>query len=167
MMALVNHNDPHGVAFTEFHAALFYLLTREFEQAEVLATHALELSEKNDYPNQAAFCRCILGHAQGQLGRTSEAIRNLRSGIADLMQVGSYLGIGKYSQYLAEALEGEGLVGEALETIEQDLSQDFDRPIARPERLRMLAEPRLNQGQAELAEKRFARLDCARTRHGR
>jgi tetratricopeptide (TPR) repeat protein len=127
-------------------------LAREFDQAEVLATHALELSEKNDFPNEAALCRCMLGHAQGQLGRTTEAIRNIRRGIADLLRVGAYLGIGTYTQYLAQALKGEGLVAEALETIEQALSQDFDKPIARPEALRIRAELRLHQRQSELAE---------------
>src|SRR5262249_34113548 len=117
MMAAVNQNSPHDVVFAEFHAAWFHLFAREFERAKALAAHALELSEKNNYPDAAAQCRLRLGLAQSQLGYTKEGIRNIRQGTADLLKIGSRLGNGMHTQYLAEALRREGLLAEALEAI--------------------------------------------------
>ncbi len=56
---------------------------------------------------------------------------------------------------IAAALEREGAIPEALETVEQALQLNPDEMFYRPEILRLRGELRLKQGQTELAEADF------------
>ena len=128
---------------------------REYEQAEALAARALELSEKHQFPPEAALSRCVLGQARAQLGRATEGIALIRQGIAGLLEIGTRIGISNFTTYLAEAQEREGAIVDALETVEQALQANPDELVYRPETLRLRGELRLKQGQTELAEADF------------
>jgi len=73
-MAVANRDNPYELAFSLLFAANLRRLMREYEQAEALAARALEVSERNQFPFLAAYSRCILGHAQAQLGRATEGV---------------------------------------------------------------------------------------------
>jgi tetratricopeptide (TPR) repeat protein len=153
-MAVANQNNPHDVAFSGFHTAWLHGLMREYEQADALAARALEVSEKNQFPNEAAISRGHLGWARTQLGRTTEGIALIKQGIAGTLESGMRLGVGFNTCWLAEAQGCAGFLSDGLETVEQAL-QDFDEPLYRPEVLRIRGELRLKEGQAEKAEADF------------
>jgi predicted ATPase len=128
---------------------------RENEQAEMLAARALEPCEKHKFPNEAAYLRCILGHARAELGRTAEGIAMIREGIAGSLKAGSRITITRYMNSLAAAQRLDGAISDALDTIEQALQFNPAELIDRPETLRLRGELRLEQGHAELAEGDF------------
>jgi tetratricopeptide (TPR) repeat protein len=155
MTAAANVNNPHDLAFAGHSAAGFWLRMREYEQAEALAARALELSEKHQFPNEAAMSRCLLGQARAQLGRTTEGIALIRQGIAGVLESGQRVVMTLYRTYLAEAEEREGSIVDALETVEQALRTNPDELAYRPETLRIRGELRLKQEQTELAKADF------------
>ena len=156
MMTLVNASNPYEVAFSWMFDALHRLGLREYQQAEASAARALDLAEKHQIPQPAAYTRFALGQAQAQLGRTNEGIALIRQGLAAMLAVGMRLTVPYVIASLAEAEEREGLTAEALDTIEQALSTDpKELQFHRPEALRLRGELRLKQGQTELAEAGF------------
>jgi tetratricopeptide (TPR) repeat protein len=124
---------------------------RENEQAEMLAARALEPCEKHRFPNEAAYLRCILGHARAELGRTAEGIALIREGIAGSLKAGVRITVTRYINSLAAAQRLDGAISDALGTIEQALQFNPAELIYRPETFRLRGELRLEQGQAELA----------------
>jgi tetratricopeptide (TPR) repeat protein len=155
MMAAANGNNPYEVAWSGYYAAALRILTREHEKAEALATRALELSEKNQFPQIAAHSRCVLGRARAQLSHATEAIALINQGIASLLEGGLRLRTPTYTAFLAEAQQSEGAIVDALATIEQALRANPDALTHRPETLRIRGELRLKTGQPELAEADF------------
>jgi tetratricopeptide (TPR) repeat protein len=154
MMAAAHANNPHDLAWTGHHAAVVLDFMREYEQAQALAAQALELSEKNQFPNEVAMSRGPLGHARAQLGRTTEGIALIRRGIDGMLESGQRLFVGFESAWLAEAQGRAGFLADALETVQQALRADIE-PVFRPESLRIRGELRLKQGQTAVAEADF------------
>jgi tetratricopeptide (TPR) repeat protein len=155
MTAATNVNNPYQVAFSKYFAASLQVRMREYEQGEMLAAQALELSENHQFPWLAALCRGFLGEARAQLGRPTEGIELIRQGIAALLEIGARMGVGSLMAYLAEAQELDGSLIDAFATIEQALQGNPEELVYRPEALRLRAELRLKQGQTELAETGF------------
>src|SRR3984893_2717580 len=155
MTAFVHRNNPYDVAISRVSAADLWIFLREYEQAQGLAEQGLELSEKNDFPPEAGYSRCILGQARVQLGRVTEGIALIRQGLAHLIGVALRLTVPTYTASLAEALEQEGAIVEALATVEQALEANPDQLVHRPEALRIRGELRLKQRQIALAEADF------------
>ncbi|MBV8053819.1 MAG: AAA family ATPase [Deltaproteobacteria bacterium] len=154
MMAAGNAN-PYTMALSALYAGILRRHMREYEQAEAGAAQALELSEQHQFTWSAAVARGDLGAARAQLGRVTEGIVLIRRGIAEMLEVGSRIGITISTASLAAALERQGAIVEALETVEQALQLNPDEIIYRPENLRMRGELRLKQGHTELAEADF------------
>ena len=153
MMAAGNRGNPFDVASSEYCAAYLRVYMREYEQAEALAAHALEVAEKHQFPNPAARSRVALGQARAQLGR--EGVALIRQGMAGLREIGTRMGISLTTAWLAEAQKREGAIVDALETVEQALQANPDELVHRPETLRLRGELQLKQGQTELAEADF------------
>jgi tetratricopeptide (TPR) repeat protein len=151
MMAAANESNPFIMAFSTSFAAILQILLREYEQAEALAARGVELSEKNQIPLIAALCRCALGRARAQLGRT-EGIALIRQGIAGLLERGTHVGDTAFTAWLAQALDGA--IVDALETVEQALRANPDE-VSKPDTLRLRGELRLKRGQPQLAETDF------------
>jgi tetratricopeptide (TPR) repeat protein len=160
---IVNENNPYDLALSGYYAVMLQIYMREYEQGEALAAQVLELSEKNRIPNIVALSRCFLGQARAQLGRATEGILLIRRGKADLLEMGAREGVGRVTEFLAEAQEREGAIVEALETVEQALQANPDELAYRPGTLRTRGELRLKRGQTELAEADF-REGIARAR---
>jgi tetratricopeptide (TPR) repeat protein len=150
-----NANDPHDLAFAGHHTAFLEILMREYQQAEASALRAVELSEKHQFPNEAAMSRCALGLARAQRGGASEGIILLHQGIAGLLESGQRLAVAFYTAFLAVAQASAGAVADALETVERALAGSFDEPVFRPEMLRVRGELRIKVGRTALAEADF------------
>jgi hypothetical protein len=103
MMALVNQDDAYDLAYSGALAPRLRLYMREYQQAEMLAGQAVQLSEHNQFPYLIGLCRCLLGRARADLGRHSDAIGLIRKGISQLLDIGTYWGITSHMEYLAEA----------------------------------------------------------------
>jgi predicted ATPase len=116
---------------------------------------AVELSEKHQFPNEAALARCALGHARAGLGRTKEGIFLLRQGIAGKLEYGNRLEITRNLAFLTDAQASAGAVTDALETVEQALCANLEEIAYRPEAFRLRGELRLRQGDAKQAEGDF------------
>jgi tetratricopeptide (TPR) repeat protein len=84
----------------------------------------------------------------------AEGIALLRRGIAEMLEVEARVAVGFYTAHLAEAPEREGVILDALETVEQALQLNSD-PVFGPEILRVRGELRFKQGQIEPAEADF------------
>jgi tetratricopeptide (TPR) repeat protein len=143
------------VTFSALFAAVIHNMMREYEQAEAVSARGLELSEKVQIPQMAAFGRCALGHARAQLGRPTEGIALLRQGLAVLLEIGTRMAETGFNNWLAAAQEREGVVADALDTVEWSLQANPDELVNRPHALRLRGELRLKQGDTELAEADF------------
>jgi hypothetical protein len=75
--------------------------------------------------------------------RNSEGIVLLRDGIAALLENGTRLRITHLMMSLAEALEREGAVVDALETVEQAVQANPSELFYRPETIKLRGELRL------------------------
>jgi tetratricopeptide (TPR) repeat protein len=155
MTAAIDGNNPHDVAWSNIFAAQLHLYMREHEEAETMAGRALELSEKNQFPQVAAFSRCVLGYARAELSGASEGVGLIRQGIVNVRETGARLRIGSYTAFLAAAQARGGCLTDALATVEQAVQTNPDELAYRPEILRLRGEIRLKLGQTELAEADF------------
>jgi len=147
--------SPYGRAWSAWFAAALRLRLREYEQAEGLTAQALELAEQHQFTYLAALAPITLGDARSRLGRVSEGIELIRRGIAGILEIGARLHISAFTASLAAALEREGSIREALETVEQALRANPDELVYQPEILATRGELRLKEGQIELAEGDF------------
>jgi class 3 adenylate cyclase/tetratricopeptide (TPR) repeat protein len=156
-MTAAGNTNPYVMALSALYAAILRgLLLREYEQAEALAAQALDLSEQHQFTWSASVARANLGNARAQLGHIAEGIALILRAKAELLEVGSLVGISALISFLAAALQRQDAILDALETIEQALPQlNPDEICYRPELSRIRGELRLKQGQAELAEANF------------
>jgi tetratricopeptide (TPR) repeat protein len=155
MQAAVNPAHPHDLPWSELLSAALYASLRENDSAEALAAHALDLCEKNQFPNDAASSRCILGHAKAQLGRAADGIALMRQGIDKRIRIGNRAGVPDAITSLAAAQLRAGAIGDALETVERALNFNPEEVVGRPETLRIRGELWLKQGDLQLAEADF------------
>jgi tetratricopeptide (TPR) repeat protein len=155
MMATMNEANPYEAAFSWMFDALLRSFFQEHERAEASAARALDLAEKNQLPQPAAYSRFVLGQARAKLGRTTEGIALIREGIAALLQIGMRLTTPYLMTELAVAQGCGGAVAEALETIGEALEANPREPTYRPETLRIRGELRLRQRKAAFAESDF------------
>jgi tetratricopeptide (TPR) repeat protein len=155
MMTAANADNPHDLAFAGVNASFLQSMLRDYEQAEASALLAVELSEKHQFPNEAALARCALGHAWAGLGRSTEGIFLIRQGIAGKLEYGYRVQITRDLAFLTDAQASAGAVTDALETVEQALCANLEEIAYRPEALRLRGELRLRQGDAKQAEGDF------------
>jgi predicted ATPase/class 3 adenylate cyclase len=156
MMAIVNASNPWEVTFSWMFDAILRLHLREYEQAEASAARALDLAEKHQIPQPAAYSRFALGQARAHVGRTSEGIALIRQGIGALLKVGMNVTTPYLIAELAEAQVREGVLADALDTIDQALQAEPQELLNfRPGAIRLRGELQLKREQIELAEADF------------
>ena len=155
MLALARTAGPFEVANSEYCAATFMIHLRDYEQAEALAAHALELAEKHHFPNPAARSRCNLGRARAHLGQPTEGAAMIQQGIARVREIGTRMGLSGTISGLAEAQGLAGDIAAALETVEVALTVLPDELVYQPDTFRLRGELHLQQRQRELAEADF------------
>jgi len=154
-MCIRDSDKPYDLAYAWTLAAQIRAYMREYDEARALAERALELSEKQHFPQVAALSRCVLGRARAELGEATEGVTLIRQGMADLLEIGARIGITFITASLAVAQAREGAIVDALETVEQAFQANSDELYYQPEILRLRGELRLIQGQIELAETDF------------
>jgi class 3 adenylate cyclase/tetratricopeptide (TPR) repeat protein len=155
MIATASQGSPFDVANSKYCGGRLVLNLRDYARAETLATSAVELAEKHQFPNPAVRGRGILGLARAHLRSTAEGIGLIQQCLAGMREIGTRMAITSTLSDLAEAQGLEGHVGEALETIELTLRGFPVERFHRPETLRLRGELRLKKGQPHLAEVDF------------
>jgi tetratricopeptide (TPR) repeat protein len=133
MLAAVKSDNPHDLAIAGLCSAALLSFLGEHKKAEPLAARALELSEKNQFPPEAAYSQVVLGQARAHLGSTSEGIALIRRGIASEFEVGARVSIPFDTTSLATAQMLDGKIVQALETVEQALQVNPDQLYSRQE----------------------------------
>jgi class 3 adenylate cyclase/tetratricopeptide (TPR) repeat protein len=151
MIAAADMTNPFESAVVVFNRSFLHLCMGEFQRAEAFSAEALELSEKNRFPQFAAGARCVLGEARAHRGRASEGIELIRDGIAGFLKIGTSDPNPLASLALAQMLAGD--IEGALASVEQPLQANS--PVTRNRAIRLRGELRLRQGQMELAEPDF------------
>ena len=167
MMAIVNRDNPFEMAFLGFLAAQLRIWTREYDQAEVWAARAVELSEQRQFPWLAALSRAALGHARARLGCTSEGIALIRQGMAGLLDTGSRFGVTNVVASLAESCECGGAIEDALEAVDRALQANPDElvfPALHSPTARRTATEAEADGQGRRG---LPRIDCVGEQNGR
>jgi class 3 adenylate cyclase/tetratricopeptide (TPR) repeat protein len=149
------NTNPYGRAWSAWFAAALRLRLREYERAEALAAQVMEAAEQDQFTYLTALAPATLGDARSRLGRVAEGIELIRRGIAGMLEIGAPLHISAFTASLAVALEQEGAIVEALETIEQAQQVNPGELVYQPEILRTRGELHLKQGQKESAETDF------------
>ena len=150
MMTVVSRDNPNDAAWLGYFAGTLHLFLGEYERAEELTASSLEISEKHQIPQIAAYSQCVLGSARARLGRTSEGIVLIREGIAGLNQVGARGHA--YLTDLAAAQAGGGVLDEAVKTIEEAIRSYTDAPTFLPVPFRVRGEIHEKLGQPQNAE---------------
>ena len=128
-----NSAKPHDITHSDWYAALLNTLMSESEQAEILAARGLDLCEKHQFPNVAAYLRCILSEIRG-------SIELIRRRITELLQMGSRIAITSCVMALAAAQHCAGALDDAMETVNDALGINPDELVYRPQTLRMRGE---------------------------
>src|SRR5262249_12684068 len=106
-------------------------------------------------PNEAAFARCVLGHALTQLKANAHGIALMRQGIAELLAIGSRIGVTYWITALADAHRCAGALSDAFTTVEQALEFNPAELVYRPECRRVRGEIRLELGESAQADSDF------------
>jgi tetratricopeptide (TPR) repeat protein len=83
MTEAVDERNSYNTACSVLFAAKFHLTIREYEQAQVLAAHALELMEKHQFAIMASAARRILGVAVAQelAGAVGDALESIEQAL--------------------------------------------------------------------------------------
>jgi hypothetical protein len=110
--------NPFGLVFARFVESWVYRLMREPQRTEAAATLALAICEEHGFPFLRAQVGTLMGWARAQLGSPGEGISLIRQGLAELAGSGARLGITDQLTGLAEAQALDGMLEEALGTIE-------------------------------------------------
>jgi predicted ATPase len=147
--------NPFGLVFARFLESWLYRLMREPQRIEAAATLALAICEEHGFPFLRAQLGILVGWARAQLGSPAAGISLIRTGLASLAELGSRLGITDQLTRLAEAQALDGMLDEALGTIEEALQANPEELVFRPNILTCRGELRLKISQPELAEADF------------
>ena len=118
-------------------------------------THALAICEEHGFPYVRDLARTMMGLARAQLGSAGEGVSLIRQGLAGLAEAGARIGITDFLTRLAEAQALDGMLDDALVTIEEALQANPEERVFRPNILTVRGELRLKRGKTELAEADF------------
>jgi tetratricopeptide (TPR) repeat protein len=147
--------DPFRLAVAQDFEGYLYRWLREPQRAAAVAAQALALSEEHGFPHSRNMARTVMGWARAQLGSAGEGVFLIRQGIAGLAGLGARANITDHLTRLAEAQVLDGMLDDALITIEDALQANPEELIFRPHILNCRGELRLTIGQLELAEPDF------------
>jgi predicted ATPase len=147
--------SPYGLVFARFLESWLYRLMREPQRTEAAATLALAICGEHGFPFLRAQVGILMGWARAQLGSPGKGISMIRQGLADLAESGSKLGITDQLTRLAEAQALDGMIDDALITIEEALNANPEELVFRPNALTYRGDLRLKVGQTAPAEADF------------
>src|ERR1700682_5043712 len=116
-----DNKNPYGSVFARFVESWLYSSMREPQRTEAAGTLALAICEEHGFPFLRAQVGTLVSWARAQLGSPDEGISLIRQGLADLAESGSRIGLTDQLTRLAEAQAVDGMLDEALGTIEEAL----------------------------------------------
>jgi len=147
--------SPYDVAYAYFSEGFIYRLLREPREAEAAARKAITISDKYTVSSPGQWACVVMGWAQAQLGNAEEGILRIREATDALLKAGTRIAITDFLTALAEALALNGMVEDALGTLEDAFQANPQELVFRPHILQVRGELRLKLGQSELAEADF------------
>jgi tetratricopeptide (TPR) repeat protein len=147
--------NPYDLAFGRVIESWWLCYLKEPERAQAAATQALALCEEHGFPYLINLARTMVGWARAQLGSTREGVSIIGQGLAGMAESGARLSITDHLTRLAEAQALDGMIDDALVTIEDALQANSEELFFRPNNLTCRGELRLKLGQTELAEGDF------------
>jgi class 3 adenylate cyclase/ribosomal protein L40E len=145
----------YDLAVARFFESWLSCLVREPKRAEVAATQGLAICEEHGIPYPRHLARTTLGWARAQLGDPAEGVSLIRVGLAGLAEAGARWGITDQLTRLAEAQTFDGMIDDALITIEEALLANLEESVFRPNALTCRGDLRLKVGQTKMAEADF------------
>jgi len=113
-------DSPFQIAFAQFVAAMLKLQLQEPAEAKRLADDSISLSAQNGFPMIGDLSRMVLGRACASMGGAAEGVSLIRGAIDALPQTDRN-GMTAFLSWLAEAEALDGVIADALVTIEQAL----------------------------------------------
>ena len=147
--------NPYDLAFGRFFEGYLHRFLREPQQAEAAAAQALVICEERGFRFVRDIARIVIGWARAQLGSASEGVLLIRQSLAGLSEIGARLGITDYLTCLAEAQALDGMIDDAISTIDEALRVNPEELVFQPNILSCRGELRLKVGNPELAEADF------------
>src|SRR5260370_40735016 len=124
-------------------------LLNESLGAEDAAMQALPILEEHGFRSVENLTLTMLGWARAQLGSAGEGVALIRQGLAGFAETGNRLAITDHLTRLAEAQALDGMIDDALITIEEALQANPEELVFRPNAL-TCRELRLKLGHTEL-----------------
>ena len=150
-----DHNGPFELAFAHFLAATLYIFLRQPTLAETSAQRSIEISHEYGFPYWAAMSEVTLGRARAAIGNASEAVGQVRQGLARLAELETRINITLFLSWLAEAQGINGAISEAFVAIGEALDANPSELAWRADALRIRGELRLKSSQPKEAETDF------------
>ena len=155
MAFALDRNNLFDLTIGRMFESTLYCLMREPQRAELAATRALPIAEEHGFQDLSNVTRTKLGRARAQLGRAGEGVVLIGQGLGGLAEAGFRLAITDHLTRLAEAQALDGMIDDALITIEEALQANPEELVFRPLALTCRGELRLKLGQTEPAEADF------------
>ena len=159
---------PFTFALALLFAAQLHSYRREPEPTHELAAEVMRISTKESFPMLLAQATIIQGWALAEQGRATEAIGQIRQGMADWKAIGHELEWSHFLGVLAEAYYRADQVGEALQVLTEALAfaEKTGERFWQPELYRLHGQLSLlsaSPSSARLAEASFQKaIDLAR-----
>ncbi len=135
----LSSENSFELAYAHFMHGVVDVLQGRTEAAITRASRAMELSDKDGYPQFAAGARIVLGRANAVSGKAGEGVNLIREGLLRMAEIGALAGNAMYLTWLAEALDSDGKAGAARVAITRALSMNPSELYYRPETLRINA----------------------------
>jgi tetratricopeptide (TPR) repeat protein len=150
-----NSKNLYDLAIGRCFEGWLYWFLRDHQRCEVAATQGLTISEKHGFAFVGALTRTCLGWARAQLGSAGEGVSLIHQGLAELAEAGTKIAITQQLKGLAEVQALDGMIDDALVTLEEALQANPQELVFRPNILTCRGELRLNIGKVEPAEADF------------
>jgi class 3 adenylate cyclase/tetratricopeptide (TPR) repeat protein len=147
--------DPFITATLGYFEATFYRISKDPERAEAAVTPVLASCEEHGMTSLGDSLLSIAGWARTQLGSTRDGLSVIRQGLAASIESGFRSRFGENLICLAEVQALDGMIDDALITIEQAFESNPQEMLLRPEILTMRGELRRKIGRADAAEADF------------
>ena len=132
MAFALDRNNLFDLTIGRMFESTLYCLMREPQRAELAATRALPIPEEHGFQDLSNVTRTKLGWARAQLGRAGEGVVLIGQGLGGLAEAGFRLAITDHLTRLAEAQALDGMIDDALITIEEALQANPEELVFRP-----------------------------------
>jgi len=130
---------PYDQAFARYMVAMFAVMQGDYPAGKRLAKSALEISERENFPQFVATSQVVLGRANASLENPRTAAERIQSGLAAMENSASSVGKSMYLTWLAEAELFAGKPENSLAALDTAIEQNPEEKFYRPESLRLRA----------------------------